>query len=203
MRSTQLNETLEEHKNEIPHSRRKRSPVSSQHITTPMPTQPPTTIVTIIEQTPIPEAKVLPKTSKMSIGETLGNYSAHMNVTLSRLKATIKGLPTSLNLTSANFGSFISAPFDILTDSFQYIAGLMKSLSFGFGILSTVLMFVIMMPLIEIIILGLKIAKVPANMWLGSFRRVRTKISHLPNLVTYGNSLSKTKRKWDTVIKRA
>lgn len=99
--------------------------------------------------------------------------------------------------------SLFSAPLELLSDGYGYITDFIKSISWTFGLMSTVFMFIVLMPLIELVFIGIRIVKIPANIWLGSFRRVTGKLGSLTDLKTIRNPLSRQKKKWDAMVKRA
>lgn len=168
------------------HKRQKRSPM------------PPFTSVSVTV-TPAPPSNVTtPNPPK--IGETLKGLTEQMNGTLARFKESLKMLPDKLNITKANFDILIDAPFEVLGQGFAKVIGYMKSLGSTIGILSVVMVIVLIMPAIELAIVVLKIARIPANMWLASARRVTANISEsterLPRMFR-----GRRKRRWEDTTK--
>lgn len=144
-----------------------------------------------------------PAPPKIKVGETLANLTGSMNTTSTRIKESLKFLPDKFNITRANFDSFLDTPFNLINKSLEQIIDYVKSLGTVLGILSTIMIFIIIMPAVELIMIGLRIARMPANIWLGSARGVTANLRYASN-----NSLNKLpkffaekKIRWNESIK--
>lgn len=106
----------------------------------------------------------------------LGNLTRQMDGTIARIQGTLKLIPNKLNITKANFDSFLESPFEQISDGFDAIVDYVKSIGSVVGLLTGLMVFILIMPALELVMIGLKIARIPAGMWLGSARRVMTNL---------------------------
>jgi hypothetical protein len=183
-------------------ARRKRSPVapslpSSLPTVKPAETPLPTTTMPIVVMptvvTPTPQ-----RGSKNNISITLKNITSRMDTTLASIRKTISLLPNSIQLSNLTMNGLMKTPVNVIYDGFEWLIDITKFIVPNIGLLTACMMFIILMPVIELVIVGLKIATVPANLWLGSLRRVSSRVSMLStgaNKLT--NPFKKKRKRWD------
>lgn len=114
--------------------------------------------------------------SKLKVGEVLSNLSSSLNITLVRIKDTVKGLPQQVNLTQADLDDLFTNPFGVLTDGLAQITQYIKTIGATLGLLSGVLLVLMLVPLIEVALVCIKIIGLPIKLWIGSAHRVSTRI---------------------------
>lgn len=176
-----------------PSSRRhKRSPVS-------VPTVMNAPITTTTSKPMMPDS-IPAGPPPMKIGETLRNITGQMNITLAKIRESIKLLPGKLNITRANFDTIFDAPMKYITSGFDQLSIYIKSIGSMMVMLSVVVVFIMIMPALELIMIGLKVAKVPANMWLSSARRVTSNLKFISTTGTTKIFRSK-KQRWEDSVK--
>lgn len=119
-----------------------------------------------------------------------------MNSTISNIKDKLKRLPHILvNGTKNEIQDLLHAPLDILSSGLENLLNQLKSFGLVFAALGSCMALIIIMPLIELTFIGMKIAKIPADLWLNSARRVSIKLKELI-------SPEKRRRRLDDAVKR-
>lgn len=130
---------------------------------------------------------------KLNISATLNDITSRMDTTVNKIKDTLKRLP-SLNVTRENLDLFFDKPLDMLHDGFVYISDYLKGLGSLWSLLAGCMFILIIMPALEIIVLAFRLAKIPATLWIGSFKRLKSTIVGTATNI----SVFKQKRKrWD------
>lgn len=136
------------------------------------------------------------------IGDTLKNLTGQMNSTIARIKDSIKLLPGKFNLTKVDLESIFDAPFDFISNSFVQIADFLKSMTSIVGVMTVAICIVLIIPALEVVMIGFKLAQIPANLWLGSARRVTCNFRATG---VYRRKLtgffSKRKKRWDDSVR--
>ena len=155
---------------------------------------------------PITASPIMSETSlkpRINIASTLKNITGQMDKTLFRIKEKLKSIPGVISLRNATISSIFNAPIEILGDSFEWVSETAQSFGLHFGFIGICLLFIVAMPAIEIALLGLKVLKIPANLWIDSARRVSGKLSQIspPGNVSVTSIFKKKKRRWDDNIK--
>lgn len=117
-----------------------------------------------------------------------------MNNTIMRMKETLKRLPDRINITQVEFDTLFSRPIEVFENTIDYLYNNLKTFGTWMGILVALTGLLVLMPALELFIFGLKLAKFPINLWIGSSKRVLFKTS---SLWKYPFKLKKTKGKWD------
>lgn len=133
---------------------------------------------------------------RTKIGQSLKVLTSQMNMTLMKIKESINLLPGKFNITKIDLDSFLLAPYKTLSDGFEHISTYIKSLGSVLGVLTAVVMFIMIMPILELAMLGIKIVKIPVNLWMSSARRVVHKIrDSSPKFLK-----SRKKKRWDDMV---
>lgn len=167
----------------------KRSPVESSETTTTVAT-PTTTKATIPS---LPTTTVSP--TKSSIMSTLTNLTSRMDVTIQNLKEKLSKIP-GLNITRTDIDLILEHPLDALKNSVDSIVEYIKTFGSSIGLVGICLVAIMIMPMLEIIFIGVRLVKIPAGMWLNSVRRVSSQVSSIKLSDTINLTRPKRKR-WD------
>lgn len=176
--------------------RRKRSPIEHSEATTAA-SQPSAEMAKPTEK-PLVE-------QKLSISTTLRNITGRMNATLSRIKEAVGRLPDSIHLNTTSLGEVLDAPFELMSDGYKWIKEMIQSLGLSFNLLTICAIVILVVPMIELVLVVVKIAKIPANIWISSAKRVSNHFSSMPHVATSSVSsvFKKKRRRFNDVTKMA
>ena len=171
--------------------RLKRSPVVS--------------IVTTTTTTQAPTKPTEPTRAKQhEIVKTIDKFTSRVNASIEKIQRVMNKITGPLNITRAQFESILNEPFDILRGAASSLMDFFKTMGTTIGIMSGIMMMIALVPMLELIIIGLKIAKLPVNLWLGSAKRVTCHLRQLPSLssdilraLKLKGPIKKIKRRWD------
>lgn len=173
------------------HKRSKRSPVGLA-VTTTTTTQGPT------KPTDPPPAK------QHEIVKTIDKYTGRVNASIAKIQTVMKRITGPLNITRAQFESIFNEPLDLIGGTVTSLMDFLKTMGVTIGIMSGIMMMIALVPILELIIVGLKVAKLPANLWLGSARRVTCHLRQLPSFgsdilrfLKLKGPIKKIKHRWD------
>jgi len=142
--------------------------------------------------------------SRINITETLRSITGKMDKTLTSIKEHLKKFPGSLNITKYDFDTLFSNPLELIIDGYEGIINMIKAIGVNLGVLGALATVILIMPIVEVLIIGLRIARVPVRLWLGSACRVTTEVKKIPATLRKLNikDLFKVNRKrWDENIK--
>ena len=188
IRSTRLNKQPNKRINALMRQKRSAIPATQATILHPPPTttSKPSEITTITTKGP-------------EIVLTLRNITGKMNETLSTIKDHLNSLPKRLNITKEHLDQIISEPLDAFRDMIEYIGDHLKSLIPALGLFGGVMVVIMIMPAIEIVIVGARIIRIPINLWLGSVKRVSSKIasSSTTGEMIASKFFNRRRRRWD------
>lgn len=173
--------------------RTRRSALPAEVTTAVPPTQPTTTSTT--KQTIAKSTTTKPK-----LGDSLRTLGNQMNETLTKIKDSVKQLHGKFNLTKPDAFTFIEKPYELITGGLEKITNYLKSLSSLVGLLTGAIFLVVLMPLLELIILSYRVAKIPARLWLSSARRVKDRLTWTSNN-SLPNPFRRRRKCWDDSIK--
>ena len=70
-------------------------------------------------------------------------------------------------------------PVNLVSDGYKWLVHHLKSLATAVGLLTTSMVFVMIMPLIELVVVGVKAAKIPIRLWMNSARRAKQRTEEL------------------------
>jgi hypothetical protein len=128
----------------------KRSPIAPPSISNSI------SAPTLIRTNPSEESTERPR---IKAGETLRELSKNINFSLDAIRAGVEKLPGRLNFTQPDFDTIIDLPINMLNDSYHWIIEHLKSITSVIGFLTGCMIFVLIMPLVELIFFGIKAAK--------------------------------------------
>lgn len=151
--------------------RKKKSHVPGLHVLGESSPTPTPQEMTTKSETATSQAKLQP-----NIVATLTNLTTKMNKTITNIKAAFKNLPT-LNTTKITEDFTAMDALDFLTEGLATIGEYFKNIGAHMSIFGIGLVVILIMPVIEIALLGFKLIKLPVGLWLGSARRVKAKLA--------------------------
>jgi hypothetical protein len=135
---------------------------------------------------------------RIRAGETLRELSKSMNFSLDAIKAGVQNLPGKLNFTRPDFDTIIDLPINALNDGYHWIIAHLKSISSLVGFMTGCMIFVMIMPLVELIFFGIKFIKVPLSLWISSAKRATRRVIELKEEISVSNPFKSHNDKWDT-----
>jgi len=148
----------------------------------------------IVRTSPVEEPTEKPR---IRIGEKLRGLSKNLNFSLDAFKDRVSKLPGSLNFTQPDFDTLIDTPINLINDTYTWIIAHIKSLTTMAGFLTGCMVFVMIMPIVELIFLGIKIAKVPISLWISSLKRATRRVGQLKQELALTQPLRQQARGWD------
>ena len=141
---------------------------------------------------------------KQDIVKTIDKITGRVNNSLAKIQLVLNKLSKPLNITRAQLESIFNEPFEFIGGAFNSLLDFFKTLGITIGIISSLMMMIAIVPMLEIFIIGLKIAKIPANIWLSSAKRVVNQMQQFSKLSLNGIRLpglrgpvKRMKRKWE------
>ena len=185
--------------------RKRRSPIVHQP-TTSDPLRTTTHITTSTTTTPSPTPTTTQASTKtkpdgrIDIYKTLGKLQATMEIKANKFREKIKKLPEALNMTRSYILDFIEEPIHAITDSLEWLGEVIRSLGVTVGTIGALCMIIVLVPVLEMVLIGIRIIKIPTNLWLGSARRIRIKMKEiLPRNIPI--PFKQQTRRWEDAIK--
>lgn len=168
-------------------SRPKRSPVSSLPTTTMASTDAVKTTIKLSQ----------PILEKADVLAELKNQTNRMNATLELIGKAIEKIPAKLNITREDFDEFFAAPLELIQSGLAQITKYISGLGSGFALMGLCMMIILIMPALEILIIGIKVAKIPASLWINSAKRVKHHLVDDFFTRSGRNPFRKTRKRWD------
>jgi hypothetical protein len=190
--TTVTRQSLKSEVNTTQQVRRKRSPIDKPMTTQTSSHAQTTTLITS------KTGDVLAITEKPEISSKLKNMTEEMNKTITRIKVGLCKLPGALNMTRTDFDAILSAPRELLKDSLKWLGETFEFLSLPFGMMAIIIAVIVLLPVIELVIFGMTLMRIPVRIWTGSARRVGTRMSSITLWNSSGDQRTKKKR-WSQI----
>lgn len=150
-----------------------------------------------MKRSPIIASKGI-ESSKLNLSQTLKNTTSQMTLSLTRIKESLHNLPETLKFNNTTMSIFDDS-ITYLTNGIDYVTEAIHNIGVHVGVLSALIIFILIMPAIELVFLGLRVARIPATIWLNSARRVTMKFKSLTNS---SDLFKKKRRSWSENIKQ-
>ena len=176
--------------------RLKRSPIAAITTSTAAPTS-----IANLTTSPLP---LVVLSNKTGFVQTIRKLTSRMNNTYLKLQATMSKITAPLNITKLDLESIFQEPLEFIGDTFKSVKDIFKELGASIGGFGFLLILIAVVPILEIVILGVKIVKIQADIWIGSAKRVSRQISSFFENIRslrgrpVRSLIKRAKRGWDT-----